>query len=212
MKKSNRKSFRCFVGLDLAAIEHRPTGFCLLMGMHVRTKILYTDTEILEEIVNSNPVMVAIDAPLTLPKGRCCLKDDCTCRGNGHLRECDRAVRRLGIPIFALSLGSMRILTIRGMRIRDQLVKEKIPVIETYPGGAQDILGIPRQKDPTGLRKGLRRFGIEGDIKRRKIGCHELDAITCALVAKEHETGRSLILGDPNEGLMVLTGSTLSKR
>ena len=108
MKKSNRKSFRCFVGLDLAAIERRPTGFCILMGKRIQTKILYTDTEILDEIVNSNPVMVAIDAPLTLPKGRCCLKDDCTCRGNGHLRECDRAVRRLGIPIFALSLGPMR--------------------------------------------------------------------------------------------------------
>jgi predicted nuclease with RNAse H fold len=102
----------------------------------------------------------------------------------------------------------MRILTVRGMKISDQLEKEKIPVIETYPGGAQDLWGIPRQKDPTGLRKGLRRFGLDGDIGRRNISCHELDAITCALVAQEHQTGRSLILGDPNEGLMVLAQSS----
>ncbi len=192
------------MGLDLAAAEHRPTGFCALMGTHVQTRILHDDLEILEEILSAKPVLVAIDAPLTLPRGRCCLEDDCACRGKGHLRECDRAVRRLGIPIFALSLGPMRTLTKRGMKIRDRLVKEKLSVIETYPGGTQDLLGIPRQRDATGLKKRLRRIGLDGDIKRKEISCHELDAITCALVAQEHGAGRSLILGDPDEGLMVL--------
>jgi predicted nuclease with RNAse H fold len=112
----------------------------------------------------------------------------------------------MGIPIFSLTLGSMRMLTVRGMRIRDQLAEKNIPVIETYPGGAQDIWGIPRQKDRLGLKKGLLGFGLNGDIKRRKISSHELDAITCALVAQEHSSGSSLVLGDPNEGLMVLPG------
>jgi predicted nuclease with RNAse H fold len=93
------------------------------------------------------------------------------------------------------------------MRVRDRLEKEKIPVIETYPGGAQDLWGIPRQKDPMGLKKGLLGFGLDGDIKRRKISCHELDAITCALVAQEHQSGCSLVLGDPDEGVMVLPGT-----
>ena len=176
----------------------------MLSNNLVHTKLLFEDSEILEEIINSKPSLVAIDAPLTLPRGRCCLKDDCACRGNGHLRECDRAVRRLGIPIFALSLGPMRTLTIRGMRISDRLARERIPVVETYPGGAQDIWGIPRQKDPTGLKKGLKKFWLEGDIKRRKISRHELDAITCAIVAQLHHAGRSLTLGDPDEGLMIL--------
>ncbi len=204
MEKSKSKNPTCFVGLDLAAAEHRPTGFCKLKGRHAQTRVLHSDKEILEQVLNSQPTIVAIDAPLSLPRGRCCLEDDCTCRGNGHLRQCDRAVRRLGIPIFALSLGPMRTLTKRGMKIRDWLEKEKISVIETYPGGTQDLLGIPRQKDTTGLRKGLLRIGLDGDIKRRKVSCHELDAITCALVAQEHGAGRSLILGDPDEGLMVL--------
>ncbi len=180
----------------------------MLTGKRVRTKIVYEDAEILEEIFNSRPGLVAIDAPLSLPRERCCLENDCICRGHGHLRECDRAVRHLGIPIFTLTLGPMRVLTIRGIRIRDRLEKKKIPVIETYPGGAQDIWGIPRQKDRIGLKKGLLGFWLGGDIKRRRISSHELDAITCALVAQEHRSGCSLVLGDPNEGLMVLPGAS----
>jgi hypothetical protein len=204
MRKFRRKISTRYVGLDLAAVNHRPSGFCTLSNNLVHTKLIFEDSEILEEIINSKPSLVAIDAPLTLPLGRCCLKDDCACRGNGHLRECDRAVRRLGIPIFALSLGPMRTLTVRGMGIRDRLARERIPVVETYPGGAQDIWGIPRQKDPAGLKKGLKKFRLEGDIRRTKISCHELDAITCAIVAQDHHAGRSLILGDPDEGLMIL--------
>ncbi len=207
MRKFRHKTPHCVVGLDLAGVEHRPTGFCVLTGKRVKTKILLGDTEILEGIFNSRPALVAIDAPLNLPRGRCCLEDDCICRGHSHLRECDRAVRRLGIPIFALTLGPMRALTIRGMKIRDRLKKEKIPVIETYPGGAQDLWKIPRQKDFIGLKKGLLGFGLDGDIKQRKISSHELDAITCALVAQEHLAGFSLVLGDPDEGLMVLPGT-----
>jgi predicted nuclease with RNAse H fold len=207
MRKFCHKAPCRVVGLDLAGVEHRPSGFCVLMRKRVQTKLLYGDAEILDEIINSCPGLVAIDAPLSLPRGRCCLENDCICRGRSHLRECDRAVRRLGIPIFALTLGSMRVLTIRGMRVRDRLEKEKIPVIETYPGGAQDLWGIPRQKDPMGLKKGLLGFGLDGDIKRRKISCHELDAITCALVAQEHQSGCSLVLGDPDEGVMVLPGT-----
>ncbi len=66
---------------------------------------------------------------------------------------------------------------------------------------------IPRQKDFIGLKKGLLGFGLDGDIKQRKISSHELDAITCALVAQEHLAGFSLVLGDPDEGLMVLPGT-----
>lgn len=197
------------VGLDLAGVEHRPTGFCALGGKRVEMKTLYSDGEILDAVFRAEPALVAMDAPLSLPRGRCCLRDDCTCRGRSHLRECDRAVRRLGIPIFALTLGPMRALTARGMKIRGRLERENIAVVETYPGGAQDLWGIPRQKDRIGLRKGLQGFGLDGDIRRKEVSCHELDAVTCALVAQEHLMGCSLVLGDPDEGVMVLPGHSL---
>jgi predicted nuclease with RNAse H fold len=58
------------VGLDLAGVENRPTDFCLLMGMTAETRLVYTDTEILEKTAQSSPRVVAIDAPLCLPPGR----------------------------------------------------------------------------------------------------------------------------------------------
>ena len=51
------------VGLDLAGVEKRPTGFCILRGMHAETRLVYTDTEILQKTVEAKPKIVAIDAP-----------------------------------------------------------------------------------------------------------------------------------------------------
>jgi len=36
------------VGLDLAGVEVRPTGFWLLQGMSTKCMLLYTDQEIIE--------------------------------------------------------------------------------------------------------------------------------------------------------------------
>jgi len=79
MRKLGRGILPCFIGLDLAAVNHRPSGFCTLSNNLVHTKLLFEDSEILEVIISSKPPLVAIDAPLTLPRGRFCLKDDCTC-------------------------------------------------------------------------------------------------------------------------------------
>jgi predicted nuclease with RNAse H fold len=51
------------VGLDLAGVESRPTGFCTLTNMKAKTNLVYTDEEILKKIGESNPSVVAIDAP-----------------------------------------------------------------------------------------------------------------------------------------------------
>jgi len=84
------------------------------------------------------------------------------------------------------------------------LPEKEFQLSKHIPGGAQDVWGIPWEKDPTGLKKGLKKFRLEGDVKRRKISCHELDAITCPTVTQEHHDSRSLILGNPDEGLMIL--------
>ena len=58
-------------------------------------------------------------------------------------------------------------------------------MIESYPGAAQDILGIPRKK--TSLRhlvEGLRRFGYESLVAESGVSHDELDAATSALVGQ----------------------------
>ncbi len=188
------------VGIDLAGVESRPTGFCLMDDkLQASTCLLYTDDEIIHETAKTHPDMVAIDAPLALPRGR----ESLSRRSNIHLRECDRELLRMKIRFFPLTLGPMRRLTERGIRLKAELEMKGLAVIETYPGGAQDILHIPRKgKGLENLENGLRSKGIQG-ISKGASG-DELDAVTCALVGIMYLKGEYQALGDPDEMLMIL--------
>jgi hypothetical protein len=189
------------IGIDLAGVETRPSGFCVLdtEKMKVKTSLLYTDDEILHEINKMNAKVVAIDAPLSLPNGRRSLEE----RSDIHLRRCDEELKELGIKFFPLTLGPMRKLTKRGIELKLKLDDLAMEVIEVYPGGAQDVLGIPRKK--RGLDKlleGLRKLGIKG--LGTGMNDDELDAVTAAFVGKLYVEGKHHVLGDPEEGLMIM--------
>jgi len=191
-------------GIDLAGVATRPTGFCLLdEQLRARTRILRNDDEILAVTIESHPGVVAIDAPLALPRGR----ESLSVRSDVHLRECDRALLRMGIKFFPLTLGPMRQLTERGMRLKATLESRGMTAIETYPGAAQDILHIPRKgKGLDGLRDGLTGLGIRA--LRPGMTGDELDAVTCALVGLLYLKKQHLAIGDPDEMLMVLPKPT----
>jgi hypothetical protein len=111
----------------------------------------------------------------------------------------------MGIKFFPITLGPMRILTARGIRLLKGLERLHIEAIETYPGGAQDLLGIPRkQYGLDALQEALRKIGCTGDTEMRQLTGDELDAINCALVAKQYCDGHYLAIGDPYEILMIL--------
>jgi predicted nuclease with RNAse H fold len=186
------------VGLDLAGVETRPTGFCLLKGMAMETYQLYTDEEIIEQTLLSSPKLVAIDAPLYLPPGRTSLED----RTGPHLRKSDRELLKIGIKIFPATLGPMRKLTARGIKLRRFFEAEALKVIEAYPGGAQDVLGIPRKgKGIAKLLAGLQALGLAG--LNISMTDHELDAVTCAYVGKLFLEKEAVVYGDPNEGIVL---------
>lgn len=190
---------KAVVGVDLAGVEHRPSGICLLRTTLATTSLLYEDEEILEYIERHSPSLVAIDAPLNLPPGRRSMAE----RNEVHLRPCDAELRRRGLPFFPITLGPMRALTCRGIRLKKRLEQRGFRVVEIYPGGAQDVWGIPRaRRDREGLRRGLTQLGLKG--LRKDATEHELDAATGALVGQLFLEGKAEVLGDFRSGAILM--------
>jgi uncharacterized protein len=186
------------VGIDLAGVETRPTGFCILKGLSAQTEVLFTDVDIIGKTLTAQPNIVAIDAPLYLPQGRKSLED----REGPHLRQSDRELLKMGIKFFPATLGPMRKLTARGMKLRQIFEEAGLHVIEAYPGGAQDVLGIPRkQHGMDKLLAGLQALDIIG--LNSKMNDHELDAVTCAYIGKLFLEGKAVELGTPGEGIVL---------
>jgi len=193
------------IGLDLAGVESRPTGFCILKDMKAETFLVHEDDKVLKRIEESKPKIVAIDAPLSLPAGRESIEQ----RTNVHLRECDKELLRRGIKFFPITLGPMRKLTNRGINLRRILENKHFRVIEVYPGGAQDVLGIPRkQQGLKRLRAGLEKVGVRGLNDR--MSDHELDAVTCALVGKLLLEGKSVTYGTSEQAIVMPKGEKSS--
>lgn len=187
------------LGLDLAGVAHRPTGACVLKGRRAQTCVLHSDEEILEFALRTRPLLAAIDAPLHLPPGRKSIDD----RNGNHLRPCDEELRRRHIPFFPITLGPMRVLTVRGMSLKKRLEALRIRVVEIYPGGAQDVWRIPRAKrSMAGLLAGLRRLGLLGLTS--KATADELDAASGALAAQLFLKGDAEVLGDFKTGAIIL--------
>jgi predicted nuclease with RNAse H fold len=193
------------VGLDLAGVETRPTGFCVLNEMKAETCLVYTDNEILSRTQVTSPQVIAIDAPLSLPPGRQSIDQ----KTRVHLRECDRELLRRRIRFFPITLGPMRKLTTRGINLERKLESRNLRVIEVYPGGAQDVLGIPRKQEGLDkLKAGLENLGIVG--LKNGLSDHELDAVTCAFVGKLFIEGKSETYGTPEQGIVMPTGKKRS--
>lgn len=192
----NRKSI-VIVGIDLAGSPRRPTGICILRGMNGNTEVVYDDEQILSAVDQAKPDLVPIDAPLSLPPGRKTIHD----RTGEHLRECDRELQCRRIKFFPITLGPMRMLTERGLALRENIETMGYRIVECYPGAAQDIWGIPRQhRDLNGLLGGLKELGVRGLTK--KMTSDELDAVTAALVGRWFLKGSGEMLGC-EEGILI---------
>ncbi len=188
------------VGIDLAGSRKRSTGICTLKkNLLASCTILHTDREIITYVEKENPAVVAVDAPLNLPPGRKSIED----RNGEHFRPCDRELLRRGIRFFPITLGPMRLLTTRGIRLKKALTARGYLVVEVYPGAAQDIWHTGRKQDGLSkLRRGLEKLGIKG--LHEKMSGDELDAVTAALVGQLFLSGEAEVLGDFKRGAIVI--------
>jgi predicted nuclease with RNAse H fold len=192
------------VGIDLTGSEARPTGIAAAVGTAVSTARISTDEDILDYVRARRPDIVSIDSPLSIPAGRTSVFDDDPGRLEfGILRQSERTLKRRGINVYPCLLPSMQRLTKRGMELAARLREEGFAVIESYPGAAQDIVGIARKGAGIEyLTAGLRRFGYHGFAD--DVSHDELDAITCTLVGAFFLAGRYEGLGTSEEAPLII--------
>jgi predicted nuclease with RNAse H fold/uncharacterized protein YprB with RNaseH-like and TPR domain/dephospho-CoA kinase len=194
------------VGIDLTGSEKRSSGFCVLSGREARTTTIRSDDEMLARVLEEKPALISIDSPLSLPEGRIRVSDDDPGRAQfGIMRRCERELKRRGINVYPSLLPSMQGLTQRGIMLAQTFRKLGIPVIESYPGAAQDIMGIPRKgAGEQYLKQGLVEFGIAGPFEAEAVTHDELDAITSAVVGSFFLSGQFEALSGPTEGALII--------
>jgi predicted nuclease with RNAse H fold len=197
------------VGIDLAGVAHRETGVAVLRDG--RLDLLTAaggDDEILALAALAGPGgTVAVNAPLGLPRGRCCLDDDCPCRHDPGTRSrgSERELLRMGVPILATAL--IKILARRGYAVAAELRRVGWEPLEVYPFGTLKLLGLPT----AGKRTLLGRRRIHDALRELVPGLdhpdaseHQLDAVVCALTAHLWRQGRARAIGAPDEGLVIV--------
>ena len=93
-----------FLGIDLTSAEAKPSA-CLGLDreLHlIHLGFLNHDSDIVKLADRHRFELIAIDAPLSLPKELCCLEESCSCQPITKTkgRNCERELARLGIPCY----------------------------------------------------------------------------------------------------------------
>lgn len=181
------------IGLDLAGVETRPTGFATLENNNINTSVLYTNEEIINHVKKHKPRLIAIDAPLSLPLGRKSIN-----KRGPHFRICDLNLKNLGIKFFPITLGPMRVLTKRGMYLKKKLYRYK--VIEVFPGATYDMFRIHR-KDRKSIIDWIKGMGFK--LFSKNLSQHELDAATCAITGLLFLNNKTMHLNGPDGTIII---------
>lgn len=181
---------KCTIGIDLAGLSKYPTGWALLKGNVVRAKLIYTNREILESITRNAPSLIAIDAPLSLPK-----------KGEAF-RKADREMVKKGYRVFSPTLPAMKKLALRAIRLNRLIEENAYKTIEVHPTSTRKALQMPLKNWET-IQEILKTLGLKGELETRPLATHEIDAITAALTATLHLKKQTELIGDEENGIIV---------
>jgi predicted nuclease with RNAse H fold len=207
-----------FFGIDLTATEAKPSA-CL--GLDGKLQLVYLgflteNSDIIALLNFYSPQVIAIDAPLSLPLGLCCLEESCSCEPEfpRKNRQCDQELRQQGIPCYPTSKKTfIKSLIYRGIGLKTSIgreLKQAGQVIEVYPFASKvRLLGktIPRKTTKQGMRFLRDKLGdILPSLKPYSdMFDHDLgDAAVAAYTAFLHHQNRVDALGTSEEGLIFI--------
>jgi len=179
------------VGIDLAGVATNPSGWALLENKAVSTHHLHHDEEILKHITECGPNLTAIDAPLSLPE-----------KGT-LMRKADREMHKRGYPVLPPRFPAMEKLTLRAIRIVQEIKRRGFNVIEVHPTSTRKALKMPT-KNWKKIQTTLIHMGLRGNLKTRVLTPHEIDAVTAALTGHLHLQGKTELIGNEKEGYIVV--------
>lgn len=201
------------IGLDLTASPEKGTAYAVLAKEMdiIAEAFLNSDEEIIALAEEQCPALVAIDAPLSLPVGLCCLEESCTCRpvSSRKGRQCERELSALGIGCYYTTKRSIiKGMVYRALAIKQRLERSRFTVIEVYPYASKlrPFGPLPRKATVTGrraLQEGLCRLIPSLPSTRETTLSHDaLDALLAAYTGVLYIKGQTEALGDPAEGLL----------
>jgi predicted nuclease with RNAse H fold len=185
------------VGVDLSGLSGSTRGrtWAAELALGRPTQLVSTvrigrgvagDRELVEWITSRQPLVVAIDAPLTLPHSIVCEDTDCPRCALGAAsyleRDTDKLARADG---GAMPFVMLAAIAFRGIYLARVLGQLGIQVIETYPAAAYRAMGLVD-----------RDYGARAAALVERIGPFEwrepdeVDAICAAVVANDYVTSR----------------------
>jgi predicted nuclease with RNAse H fold len=199
-----------YIGIDLTA-GSRPSDLAALdaAGCRVTFARAITDDQILAEVARLGGRIVAVDSPMALPRGLCCLESTCDCApsGPGPGRSAERALANLGIPCFWTTKRTIiKRMVYRAIALKGRLEAAELVVLEVYPYAVKRLLlgrTLPKKHSPEGLA------ALVAGARQQLPNCcwpdpwspghDQLDALYCAITARLHNVGETECLGDPDE-------------
>jgi predicted nuclease with RNAse H fold len=168
------------------------------------------------ELLALEDVVVALGAPLSAPRdGRPDRECDALLRGRGVTpQQPDAEMRRLaelleGLRVFRPEGGDGQGMVAEGSY-------STFPVFETNPDGVFSAMQgrrLPAKRHPLGVQRRIEELQDDrvvdegGELWHRRI--EEIDAAAAALCAHRYAVGHASWLGSPEEGVVVLPGSSL---
>jgi predicted nuclease with RNAse H fold len=199
-----------FAGVDLTAGKRVSDVAGLdLAGRRVAFATALTDDELARVLAELGAEVVAIDSPMGLPAGLCCLEESCACTPpNGAVgRSAERALIKRGIPCFWTTKRTIiKSMIHRAIALKARLESEGYTVLEVFPYAVKRILlgrKLPRKSQPAGIAHLV--AGAHALLPECcwpdawAPGHDQLDALYCAITARLFALGQTEALGDPAE-------------
>jgi predicted nuclease with RNAse H fold len=207
-----------FFGIDLTSTEAKPSA-CL--GLDSKSQLVYLGSiienrDIVTLLNFYSPQVIAIDAPLSLPSGLCCLEESCPCQPKSPRknRQCDQELRQQGIPCYPTSKKTfIKDLIYRGIELKNSIgreAKQACQVIEVYPFASKVRLfgkAIPQKTTKQGTSFARDKLGdiLPGIEPYLDMFNHDLfDAAVAAYTALLYHQNRVDALGNSREGIILI--------